>query len=151
MTFSPFKVYTQFRRPVQPCTPVAERKYTLTHSDTTGDLFLTVAFEIAEDQLNELRDEVIGEWRTDHCNLNFYGKVFVGDERWPEAWQKLRYQIFVKELPTALKAIFYGERWLIEQEPCLLEVPVYVEFQSNFSSFNGVMYMGLVSDYYVAE
>jgi hypothetical protein len=44
------------------------RRYTLTHSDTTGDLFLTVANEYKREQISGwytqiMRDEVLAEWQ----------------------------------------------------------------------------------------
>lgn len=50
--------------------PVAPRRYTLTHSDSTGDLFLTVGAEYDRKQVSGwytrfMRDEVLAEWRDD--------------------------------------------------------------------------------------
>ena len=43
------------------------RRYTLTHSDVTGDLFLTIAKDYDRDQINGwytrlMHDEVLAEW-----------------------------------------------------------------------------------------
>lgn len=51
-----------------------ERKYTLTHSDETGMRFLFIGSEYAEDQFDELRDEVVGHW--DKIDNDFVLKVF---------------------------------------------------------------------------
>jgi hypothetical protein len=50
--------------------PVMPRCYTLTHSDTTGDLFLTIGPDFDRAQISGLytrlmRDEVLAEWRED--------------------------------------------------------------------------------------
>ena len=46
---------------------ITGRRYTLTHSDTTGELFLTIAPEFDPGQVSGwytrfMRDEVLGEW-----------------------------------------------------------------------------------------
>ena len=50
--------------------PVMPRCYSLTHSDTTGDLFLTIGPDFDRAQISVLytrlmRDEVLAEWRED--------------------------------------------------------------------------------------
>ena len=45
--------------------PIKDRKYTLTHSDDTGMMFLTVSNEYDYSAINyDLRDEVLGTWKT---------------------------------------------------------------------------------------
>jgi len=60
---SPNRIFAQYRDKIQPYQPVPGRKYTITHSDTTGQLFVFIAGEYAEDQINEMRQEVRLEWQ----------------------------------------------------------------------------------------
>ncbi|MCD5324923.1 MULTISPECIES: staygreen family protein [Pontibacillus] len=148
MSFSPFKLYTQYRPDIEHFTPFSERTYTLTHSDQTGDLFLTVSKEFATDQTNEMRDEVFGWWTQPKNNqVQFQGSVLVGTEDIPETAQQIRYQIFMREMSTALKGIFYGERWLLETYPFLKESPIWIQFRSNLPQYSGNIYFGTVKDY----
>ncbi len=62
---NPEKLYVEFRDGVTATDPVIGRKYTLTHSDVTADLFLTIGLEFAFDQINRMRDEVLAEWKED--------------------------------------------------------------------------------------
>ena len=65
MRFSPNKLETTFLEPITLYNPIKDRKYTLTHSDNTGMMFLTVANEYDYSAINyDLRDEVLGTWKT---------------------------------------------------------------------------------------
>ena len=64
MRFDPNKIQTTFVPPITKTSPIEFRKYTLTHSDDTGEMFLTVANEYDYKAINkELRDEVLGVWK----------------------------------------------------------------------------------------
>lgn len=58
----PKKVFVQYRDDVRPYEPVTNRKYTITHSDLTGELFVFIAENYAEDQITSMRDEVRVTW-----------------------------------------------------------------------------------------
>jgi hypothetical protein len=62
---NPEKLQVEYRNGVTTTEPVGGRKYTLTHSDKTGDLFLTIGLEYAFDQITKMRDEVLAEWQFD--------------------------------------------------------------------------------------
>lgn len=147
MVFSPYRLYVQYRPEIQHKTSFRLRKYTLTHSDITGDLFLTVSTQYALDQVNEMRDEVLGEWIQSKQGTIFSGQVFVGDKSIPSNQQKIRYEIFNREMSTALQGIFYGERYLLEMNPELLQAPVYILFVSNNLDYSGIKYFGKVIEY----
>jgi hypothetical protein len=58
----------RFAGDVEPASPIAPRRYTLTHSDTTGDLFPTIGLDYDRRQISGwytrfMRDEVLAEWR----------------------------------------------------------------------------------------
>lgn len=59
---NPEKLFVEYRPGVTATEPVMGRKYTLTHSDETADLFLTIGLEYAYDKINKMRDEVLAEW-----------------------------------------------------------------------------------------
>ena len=61
MRFTPDKLEVSFIDPVTLYNPINGRMYTLTHSDDTGVLFLTIGIEYDYDAINQdLRDEVLG-------------------------------------------------------------------------------------------
>ena len=64
----PKRVFVQYRDNMQPNEPIIHRKYTITHSDTTGELFVFIGNEYAEDQVGELRDEVRLSWEKRNNN-----------------------------------------------------------------------------------
>ena len=58
---NPEKLHVEFRQGVTPTEPIMPRRYTLTHSDVTAELFLTVGPEYAYDKITQMRDEVLAE------------------------------------------------------------------------------------------
>ncbi len=56
------KLSVEFRNGVTSTEPILGRRYTLTHSDITAELFLTIGSAYAYDKINATRDEVLGEW-----------------------------------------------------------------------------------------
>jgi hypothetical protein len=128
------------------------RRYTLTHSDLTGALFLSIGSDYDSRTTSGLyarlmKDEVLAELINDrgamilnvYCRISGGGFVFGG--------ARLRSSIFRSELPLALEAIRYGDRTLFEQNPELDQSPVYVHFQSTDSRFNKVERWGIIADY----
>ena len=127
------------------------RRYTLTHSDRTGELFLSIGSQYNEKQISGLytrlmRDEVLAELSdsTDSLIFRVYchisGGFILGTAKW-------RYKIFQSELPLVIEAIRYGDRILFEQNPGLDDTLVLVHFQSNDSRFNRVENWGKLADY----
>lgn len=84
------------------------RRYTLTHSDQTGELFLVIGSEFAYEQLTTKRDEVVGEWLA-HQSGHPYFYIYIRlDGIDGTASTEKRNEIFLRELPLALKAIKKG-------------------------------------------
>lgn len=129
-------------------TVVEGRKYTLTHNDNTGELFLTVALAYAYDKINFYsRDEVFGQWK--RVNNKFVLKIYVyvdGNKGIEEA--KKRNEIFRKELNLALSAIIYGDKYFINKNKDLLKSEIIVRFISIYEEFNVSENYGLVEKYY---
>ena len=130
--------------------PVTPRCYTLTHSDTTGDLSLTIGPGFDRAQISGwytrlMRDEVLAEWREDdgpslhvHCHVS--GGLVFGTAGW-------RYAIFQRELPLVLKAFRYGDRALFATHPELDGVPIWIHFSSRQRRYRRVEEWGTPRDY----
>ena len=127
------------------------RRYTLTHSDITGELFLSIGNQYATKQISKLytrlmRDEVLAEFASEEDSLVFRaychvsGGFVFGTAKW-------RYNIFHSELPLVLEAIRYGDRVLFEGNPKLDNAPVLIHFQSTNSRFDKVENWGTMADY----
>jgi hypothetical protein len=127
------------------------RRYTLTHSDLSGDLFLVIAGEydrkvIARLYTRLMRDEVLAELINSggsmelrvYCHVS--GGLVIGMAKW-------RNSIFQAELPLVLEAIRYGDQTLFETVPDLDQVPVRVYFQSPSRKYNRVENWGVMADY----
>jgi hypothetical protein len=131
--------------------PLSPRRYTLTHSDVTGQLFLSVGREHDAKRLSHwytrlMRDEVIAEWEMEngepglvvHCHVSG-GPIF--------GWAGMRNSIFRRELPLALEAIRFGDRSLVDAHPELDKATVRVAFSAAQARYDVEEDWGYLSDY----
>jgi hypothetical protein len=148
---NPEKLHVTYLTGTTPENLVLPRLYTLTHSDRTGELFLTIGGQYDKQQISKLytrlmRDEVLAELADDGDRLVFKvychvsGGFIIGTAKW-------RYNIFHSELPLVLEAIRYSDRTLFEKNPQLDNTPVLICFQSTDSRFNRVENWGVMADY----
>ena len=127
------------------------RRYTLTHSDVTSELFLTIAREYNRIQISGwytrfMRDEVLGEWLQEEgeYSLNLFchvsGGVVFGTAG-------MRYNIFRQHMPLVLQAFHEGDRALYKQQPELKEAPVLVHFAAWQKRFRKTEVRGTIGVY----
>jgi hypothetical protein len=148
---NPEKLHTEFLPGTTPESPLTPRRYTLTHSDRTGELFLCVGLDYNQRQISGwytrlMHDEVLAEWKQDekgyslHVYLHVSGGLVFGRASWREA-------IFRSELPLVLEAICYGDRSLFIAYPELDHGSIYVHFQSSDPNHQKIEEFGVPSDY----
>ena len=127
------------------------RRYTLTHSDFTGDLYLTIGPDYDYEEISNwktklMRDEVLAELLVDeqHFSLHVFcyvsGGLVLGTAEW-------RYNIFKNELPLVLEAIRYGDRDLFAANPELDESKIIVNFKSSQERFQRTEEWGKICSY----
>lgn len=127
------------------------RRYTLTHSDRTGQLFLSIGYEFNSRQISSIytrlmRDEVLAELCGEGTGLVFRvychvsGGFAIGTARW-------RYGILQSEMQLVLETIRYGDRILFDLHPELDSAEVLVHFKSTNSRFNKVENWGTMREY----
>ncbi|WP_303864504.1 staygreen family protein [Alkalibaculum bacchi] len=141
----PQKLYVEFRPGVTTTEPILGRKYTLTHSDITAELFLTIGLQFAYDKITSMRDEVLGEWRNSSSGLLLYIYVYIGD--FGTVMNSIRNTIFRRELPLALEAIVYGDNEFFVAHPQLNYAPIWIYFDSIDPSYKRFEYLGTPIDY----
>ena len=145
------KLHVKYSTEVYPEHLILARCYTLTHSDITGELFLTIGNDYDKKQISSLytklmRDEVLAELADDenilvfrvYCHVS--GGFTIGTAKW-------RYNIFKSELPLVLEALRYGDRTLFEYNPKLDASLVLIYFKSTDSRFNKIENWGTMSKY----
>jgi len=148
---NPKKLHVMYLTSNTPEYLILPRRYTLTHSDITGELFLSIGNQYNRKQISKLytklmKDEVLAELSDEGDNLIFRVYCYVsggfvfGTAKW-------RYNIFHSELPLVLEAIRYGDRNLFEQNPKLDNTPVLIHFQSTDNRFDKVENWGTMADY----
>jgi len=142
----PEKLSVEFRKGVTTTEPIIPRRYTLTHSDITADLFLTIGLIYAYDKVNAMRDEVLGEWMKTQEGYFFYVYLYVDGQYGPDVAATRNY-IFRRELPLALESIRYGDKDFFTAHPELNYAPIIVHFSSTDSQYNKTEDWGTFSDY----
>lgn len=128
------------------------RCYTLTHSDRTGDMFLTIARDYDHAAISGwythlMRDEVLGEWQDEeelslhiHCHVS--GGLVFGSAKWRES-------IFREHLPMVLEAICNGDGAFISEDPAFRQAPIKVHFHTTQDDLDCVEAWGMVQDFLV--
>ncbi len=144
--FNPDKLKVELREGVTATGPIIPRKYTLTHSDLTSELFLTIGRNFAADKLNKMRDEVLTEWSEQEDRYLFFAYVYVDGEN-ETGTEAIRNIVFRKELGLALSAIRYGDCTFFEEHAELSKAPILVFFLSANPEFNKVEDWGTFPDY----
>lgn len=114
---------------------VIPRRYTLTHSDTTGELFLAIGSHYAWNKIQPMRDEVLGEWKSNGCALYYRVYLYIDRGEYTLQESEKRNEIFRRELPLALTAIRYGDRFLFDAYPHLNQASIIVNFTSAYPQF----------------
>ena len=137
-TFDPDKLTVNYTPPANSMQPIVGRKYTLTHSDITAELFLGIGYVYNVDAIDKkLRDEVKAEWKW-NCQHQFHlkGKGYVDGGEFSQDIARTRFTIFQKEINTALKGIIYGDLPFFANYPSLLDSPIFIKFQSRMAKLN---------------
>jgi hypothetical protein len=145
---NPEKLSVEFRGGVTETTPIIPRRYTLTHSDITAELFLSIGPKYATDKITSMRDEVLGEWIKKDEGYVYHVYLHVDGEFGPVA-AAIRNQIFRRELPLALEAIRYGDRKFFSAHPKLNSSPIIVFFRSSLPRYKKMENWGTFSDYVI--
>jgi magnesium dechelatase len=147
----PEKLHVRFTGERRTGGALVPRRYTLTHSDSTGDLFLTVGSEYDKGQISGLytrllRDEVLAEWQVgeDGPALHVFCHVSGGLAFGPAGW---RFAIFQNELPLVLEAFRHGDRELYEARPELDGAAILVHFRSSRRRYRRLERWGSPADY----
>ncbi|MEG2109396.1 MAG: staygreen family protein [Clostridium sp.] len=145
---NPQKVFTEYRDKVTKVSPIKGRKYTMTHSDETADLFVTVGLNYAEDRIDKIRDEVKLEWIEEDGKLILYGEVLIDGEG-ISGNERIRNNIFMKEMPLALQSVRYGDRELFENNEHLDCAIILIHFKSDIPKYDRVCNFGSMEMYRV--
>ncbi|RDU36577.1 hypothetical protein DRW41_13725 [Neobacillus piezotolerans] len=145
--FDPGNLAVAYIAPVTPFRPLDGRKYTLSHSDVTGKLFLTIGPEFSFSTANTAKDEVFTEWIQSMGEYSMSGRVHVSGGEFDEQHSKVRFLIFKKEMELALTAIVYGDQVFYKSFPWLLDAPIYIHFDSIYPEFQKVLFYGTPRQY----
>ena len=132
--------------------PLEPRAYTLTHSDMTGELFLSIGIQINFPQIEGIytrlmRDEVLAEWdvsepTTLHVFCHVSGGLVFGTPR-------MRLNIFRYHMPMVLEAFYYGDRIVLKEHPELANGRIIVHFIARQKRFDRDEDWGVLAHYSV--
>lgn len=136
------RVSTTIQPPATSYLPIDGRKYTITHNDETGQVFVTIGLTFAGENISSLRDEVLAEWIPHLGQCLLMGKVHVSGGQYDENKARMRYTIFKREMKTALMSMVIADSCFFETYPCFLDFPIYIQFESVFPQLNQILYFG---------
>ncbi|PKM50297.1 MAG: hypothetical protein CVV02_11735 [Firmicutes bacterium HGW-Firmicutes-7] len=121
------------------------RKYTLTHSDETGMRFLFIDSTYAEEEYDELNDQVTSEWCLVNNKIIFSVScpIFCQASKYS---MNERYEIFKRHMPRAIRAILFGDQEYILANNYLLESKIHVFYIYSLEYYR-VEQLGLVGDF----
>ena len=130
----PSRLHVRFTDGAQPSGPVVPRRYTFTHSDRTGDLFLGIGTEYDREALDALqvrveRDEVLGEWALVEAGPRLDLRMAAQGGVPVFGTGTVRRRIFCRYRSLVLAALRHGERKFTEAHPELSEAPVVAHFE----------------------
>ncbi len=135
--FNPERLSVEYRDGISSTEPIISRCHTLTHSDFTGELFLTIGTQFAWDKVNpNMRDEVLGVWAVEGNRLCYNVYVYIDKGEHDLNVAIRRNEVFRRELPLALTAIRYGDRFIFDCYPYLDYVSIVVNFMSSYPQLN---------------
>ncbi len=150
---NPNKLHVSILPPATVDSPLFPRCYTLTHSDQTGDLFLTIGVEFNKKQLRGwqtriMRDEVLAEWlkTDDNHSLNVYCQISGGI-----GTSGFRDRIFRQELPLVLETFRYGDQQFFDANPEFDKTPIFIHFRSKKDKYNKIENWGFPENYKIRE
>lgn len=147
--FDPQKLSVNLIPPAASSQPLEGRKYTLTHSDVTAQLFLDIGYVYNYAAINPtMRDEVLAEWtRVSHGHFSLIGSAHVDGGEFDRKAAELRFRVFHQEMDTALHGMVYGDRPFYVHYPSLLDAPIFIHYLSAYPEFRQVSYYGTPRQY----
>jgi hypothetical protein len=131
--------------------PTVQRRYTLTHSDFTGELFLSIGDQFDKKAISGLytklmRDEVLAEWQKEennfqlHIYLHVCGGLIIGRAGWRDS-------IFRGHLPLVLKSIIQGDKEFFQNYPNRKNSQILIHFNSSNKKYNKIETWEKIKDY----
>jgi hypothetical protein len=133
------------------------RRYTVTYSDRTADIFLSIGMEydneaLGQAQTHERRDEVLAELADgDQPRLRVTCLVSGEGQTGRGINPAMRRRVFEGQMPFVLAIIRYGDRFFYERHPELDRASVCVEFRSSEPELHGTREYGRIGGYDVTR
>lgn len=146
----PEKLHVKYMPGVTAYTPKAPRCYTLTHSDSTGDLFLSIGQCYDVEKTSKLytrfmRDEVLAELKyEDELSLNMHYHVS-GGFVFGNAW--LRYKILHRYVSYNIQAILFGDKSFFDKNSEFKQAPILVRFHYSNNKYEKTKKWGIVGEF----
>lgn len=147
----PGKLHVKFHPGIHAEGPHGPRRYTLTHSDFTGDLFLSIGAEYDWSQIRGwytrlMRDEVLAELLNDQGGVSLHVYVHVSGG-FVLGGADFRNAILHHHMPMVLEAIRHGDREFFNAHPELEEAKIMVHFAARQPRYHNVEEWGRIGRY----
>ncbi|MCC0629695.1 MULTISPECIES: staygreen family protein [unclassified Clostridioides] len=133
--------------PVSATAPIRFRRYTVSYSENTSNIYLTIATYFDTLSIGTVSiDKVYGQWAwviDNIYDLNLF--VFVGN--YPYEIARNRYESFVNVLPIAITSIINGDRIFLISNFYLLNSKITVRFISSHPTLNRTVDYGSIRNF----
>nr|WP_083489307.1 staygreen family protein [Heyndrickxia shackletonii] len=128
--------------------PLEGRKYTLSQSEYTGKLFLSISNQFSK-QTNDLDvSEILqAEWITLMGEYALNGNISMNGSESDRRLTQVRCMIFQKELPELIRMLVIADNQFFNNYPLLLDAPIIIHFNTDIPEFSGTFQLGTPRQY----
>jgi len=128
--------------------PLEGRKYTLSQSEYTGNLFLSISNQFSKITDNSNVSEILqAEWITLMGEYALNGKISMNGSESDKRLTQVRCMIFQKELPELIRLLVLADNQFFNNYPLLLDAPIIIHFNTDISDFSGTFHLGTPRQY----
>ncbi|MGV3466886.1 MAG: staygreen family protein [Heyndrickxia sp.] len=128
--------------------PLEGRKYTISQSEYTGNLFLSISNQFSNLVVDSNLLEILqAEWITFMGEYALKGKISINGSDNDRRLTQVRCMIFQKDLPELIRALVTADQQFFKNYPLLLDAPIIIHFDTTFPEFSGSFHLGSPRQY----
>ncbi|MGE6260500.1 staygreen family protein [Heyndrickxia sporothermodurans] len=124
--------------------PLQNRKYLLTHCETSGEWLLSIGTNFTDEKTlpSNIFHVIQAQWTTRMGEYVLLGKIAFDMNECVDSLTKVRYMIYQKDLPNLMALIIEADKDFFSYHPLLLDAPIHIEYKSTIPDFYQTLYLG---------
>lgn len=128
--------------------PLEGRKYTLSQSEYTGKLFLSISNQFSKKTHDSNVSEILqAEWITLTGEYALKGKISLNGSENDRRLTQVRCMIFQKDLPELIRFIVTADNHFFNNFPLLLDAPIIIHLDTAFPEYSSTFHLGTPRQY----